>query len=85
MKRFLLTLVLVCAALASCTACVDEPGARRVLEADGVKDVRMIGYQYFRCGKDDSYSTGFAGVKNGLKVEGTVCSGFMKGYTVRYF
>lgn len=65
--------------------CTNEHEARRVLEQDGVTDVRMDGYPWFACGKGDFYHTGFVGKRNGKEISGTVCSGLIfKASTIRY-
>jgi hypothetical protein len=80
MKRIALILVLV--ALAGCT---DETAARKALAASGFTDVKITGYSYFGCDKHDTFSTGFeARGPNGQFAEGVVCSGWMKGATIRF-
>lgn len=76
-KLIILTMIL--------TGCSDGLNASRILEADGVTEIEITGYQYFGCGKDDTVHTGFRGHKNTKKVAGVVCSGLFKGYTIRYF
>lgn len=82
MKKLTLALILALA-LSSCT---NEKDARRALEAQGFKSIEITGYNFFGCGKDDSYHTGFIAVGlDGKPVEGTVCSGLLfKGTTVRF-
>lgn len=79
MKYLALVLLLTLA------ACTNEQEARRVLEMDGVTDIEMTGYDWFGCSKDDQYHTGFTGIRNGHRIEGTVCSGLLfKRSTIRY-
>lgn len=54
-----------------------------ILEQEGITEVEVKGFQYFTCGSD-SFNRGFTGVKNGRRIEGAVCEGWLKGYTVRY-
>jgi len=65
--------------------CTDAPNTARLLEAEGMQNVQITGYQFFGCGQEDWYHTGFRGIKNGKAVEGVVCSGILKGHTIRYF
>ena len=82
MKKMLI-LALASLAIMSCT---NAEEATRVLEAQGFKNIEITGYNFFGCGKDDIYHTGFIAIgQNGQAVEGTVCSGmFFKGSTVRF-
>lgn len=80
MKRIALILALV--ALAGCT---DETAARKALEASGFTDIKITGYAYFGCDKNDTFHTGFeARGPKGQFTEGIVCSGWMKGATIRF-
>ncbi len=66
--------------------CSDAPTAERVLRQQNYKDIRITGFSWFSCGRDDSFATGFrAKAPNGETVEGVVCSGWFKGATVRVF
>ena len=65
--------------------CTNQKEARRVLEMEGLTDIQFTGYSWFTCSKDDFYHTGFSGIRNSKRVEGTVCSGlWLRGSTVRY-
>lgn len=78
-------LLLMIPALAALAACTAPDKATQVLEAQGFTEVRTTGYSPFACGKDDTFRTGFkAKSPSGREVEGTVCSGFLKGSTVRF-
>lgn len=77
------------ASLVVLAGCTDADGARRAVEAQGLKDVKITGYRFWGCssGKDsdDTYHTGFeAKGPSGQQVTGVVCSGILKGSTVRY-
>lgn len=76
--------VLAIAVLCLLTACTAEDEATRALRGAGYKDVQFTGYRVFGCGKGDSWHTGFEATgPSGVKVSGVVCSGFMKGATIR--
>lgn len=80
MKR----LVLI-AALIALAACTDAPKAQRVLESAGYTEIKITGYDAFACDKNDNFSTGFqARSPNGQFVTGVVCSGWLKGATIRF-
>jgi len=80
MKR--IVLILAITALAGCT---DEPAARKALNASGFTDIKITGYSFFGCDKHDTFSTGFeARGPSGQFVTGVVCSGWMKGATIRF-
>lgn len=73
-------------ALVCLTACTDQDGATKALEAAGYRNIHITGYVYFGCGEDDSYHTGFEAIgQNGRPVAGVVCAGVMKGSTIRVY
>lgn len=82
MKRILALGLLV---LAGCT---DEQGATKALREAGLKPVSVGGYALFSCasGKDgDTFATKFTATNvNGQTVTGAVCSGWLKGKTIRF-
>jgi rhodanese-related sulfurtransferase len=83
MKK-LLTVIAI-AALTSCSSGNDFKKGKKILEQQGYTDVKNTGYNWFCCGKDDGYSTGFkAKDKAGNSVEGCFCSSVGKGVTVRF-
>ena len=58
--------------------------ATRTLLAQGYTEVRTTGYAYFDCGKGDLFATAFEATSpSGQRVKGAVCSGLLKGNTVR--
>lgn len=64
--------------------CTDSSQATKALEGAGYKNVKITGYAFFGCDKNDAFHTGFEAVgQNGQQVEGVVCSGFFKGATIR--
>jgi hypothetical protein len=82
MKRFALFAAVAAISLSACTQPASE--AKMALEAYGFTDIGLGGHAWFECGKDDNYGTEFVAVNAaGREVEGVVCSGFMKGATVR--
>jgi len=79
--RHVIIAALAVIALAGCTK---REKSVKVLESSGYTDITITGYNWFGCGKDDSFHTGFkAKGPNGKDVEGVVCSGWFKGSTVR--
>lgn len=81
MKKIAL-LIASTSVLMSCSA-PDE--ATRVLESSGFKNVEITGYKIWGCSKDDTFHTGFVATSpNGSRVEGVVCSGLLKGATIRF-
>ena len=55
------------------------------LETQGYSEVVLTGYQFFSCGRGDVYRDGFLATNsNGKTVVGVVCSGFLKGKTIRF-
>ncbi|QIG75686.1 hypothetical protein EVC20_115 [Rhizobium phage RHph_Y2_17_1] len=75
------------AAVALLSSCrVDEQDAMRVLADNGLKDIQLKGGSWFGCSKGDTYNTEFvATAPSGRRVEGVICGGLLKGYTVRYY
>jgi hypothetical protein len=79
MSKYLLIIFLFLA------ACTNEKEALRVLEQEGVSNIKFTGYDWFACSKDDTYQTGFTGTRNGREISGVICSGLIfKRSTVRY-
>lgn len=67
------------------TGCTEKENAERILKNDGFTDIKITGYNFFACSKDDNYHTGFIAKKGDKEIEGTVCSGlFFKNYTIRF-
>lgn len=66
------------------TGCTSEPEAVRALDGAGYTDVRITGWKPLKCDDRDTFSTGFVAVgPTGKNVSGSVCSGFLKGATIR--
>lgn len=56
---------------------------RQLLEA-GYSQVDVSGWNVFACSEDDVFRIGFKALgPTGKPVSGTVCSGFLKGATIR--
>ncbi len=65
-------------------ACTTPDRAVQTLLAQGYTEVRTTGYAYFDCGQGDLFATAFEATSpSGQRVEGAVCSGLLKGNTVR--
>lgn len=76
-------LISLMAAVALC-ACTAPDRSTSALLAAGYTNIEMTGYSFFACSDDDTFSTGFkARGPSGVKVSGTVCSGILKGATIR--
>lgn len=64
--------------------CTNGDGAVRALEGAGYTDIKITGYRVFGCHEDDTFRTGFKAMGQGGKpVTGVVCSGILKGSTIR--
>lgn len=71
--------------LIGCTNDTDFWKGKRQLENQGYTDIKNTGYSAFCCDEKDQFSSGFTGKdKNGNVVSGCICSGIMKGITIRY-
>lgn len=86
MKKMMLAAIAVAAL--SLSACSDPKGAEHALKVSGFKEIHITGYRFFGCanGKEsqDTFHTGFTAVgPSGEKATGVVCSGWLKGSTVR--
>lgn len=77
--------ILLLSMFAMLTACSDSDTAIKALKGAGYTDIKTTGYDWFACGKDDTYSTGFtAKGPTGVQVSGSVCSGVLfKNATIR--
>lgn len=77
MKRFIIPIVFL-------SACTNGDGAVRALEGAGYTNIKITGYRILGCSDDDTFHTGFtAKGSNGKPVSGVVCSGVLKGSTIR--
>lgn len=65
--------------------CTDPNEARKVLQDNGYTDIRIGGYSWLGCSENDQFSTEFiAKGPTGRDVKGVVCSGWLKGSTIRF-
>lgn len=66
-------------------ACLSDPDtAESTLHSAGYTDVQTDGWG-FGCGKDDTFATAFTATNPaGERVSGVVCSGWLKGGTIRF-
>lgn len=70
--------------LLALTACTDTDTATRALQGAGYTDIQLTGYRWTGCSDSDDFATGFeAEGPTGVRVTGVVCSGWLKGATVR--
>ena len=90
MKGFTFTNLLIALAIAAivatmCISCTSESDARKALRASGFTEIEITGHKFFVCDEKDTFSTGFC-AKNprGVRVCGVVCSGWLKGGTIRF-
>lgn len=66
-------------------ACSNQDAALETLQSAGYTNIETTGWVAFMCGKDDTFSTGFIATNPaGKRVEGAVCGGWGKGYTIRF-
>lgn len=76
-------IALVTALLLSLAACTDSEAAKKALTGAGYSEIQLTGYSY-GCSENDTFSTGFkAKGPTGVRVNGVVCSGVLKGSTIR--
>lgn len=66
-------------------ACSSHNDAKRALTAAGYTEIQTHGHSFFGCSKEDTFATKFT-AKNpkGEKIEGVVCSSWLKGATIRF-
>ena len=85
MKKILLIIAVVGMSILF-SGCTNQSDARNALDNSGYTNVKITGYNFFACSKDDFYHTGFTAKNvNGKTVSGTVCSGILfKNSTVRF-
>lgn len=72
--------------LLTLTSCSNQKDAKHALTALGFTDIKITGYAWRACSKEDFYHTGFiAKSVKGQIVKGAVCSGFFfKNSYVRF-
>ncbi|MEB3755108.1 hypothetical protein [Acinetobacter sp. MD2(2019)] len=59
--------------------------AAKALQANGFTNIQTHGRAFFSCSEDDTFATKFTAKNSaGKTVTGAVCSGWLKGATIRY-
>jgi hypothetical protein len=70
------------------TGCSDAPKTISVLSSQGYTDIDVLGFTWrsaVACSEDDQFRTSFTATSPaGKLVSGTVCSGWLKGATIRF-
>lgn len=85
MKKTVLISLICLFAFLSCTNNNDFEKGKKQLEMQGYTDVESTGYDVFCCSDKDTFSTGFqCKDKQGNTVKGCICSGVLKGITIRF-
>lgn len=78
MKKFLLIVLLL-------SGCSSSNDAVKALNANGFTEIQTHGHAFFGCSDGDTFATKFtAKNQRGQKVNGVVCSGWLKGSTIRF-
>ena len=78
-------LVLAVALTLGLTSCYSTNDAEKALISAGYTDITINGPAPFSCSDDDTFKTAFtARNPNGAMVSGAVCSGWLKGATIRF-
>lgn len=76
--------ILILAILALLAGCSSSDEATRALTGAGYTNIHITGYRFFGCDEKEQWRTGFEATgQNGRRVSGVVCSGVMKGATIR--
>lgn len=71
-------------AVLACAGCTSKDGAERALKGAGYTNIETGGYAFFYCAKDDWFATKFKATgPSGQLTQGAVCSGWLKGSTIR--
>lgn len=79
MKKF----IVLALAVLLISGCTRPEQATKALEGAGYTDIKLNGYS-LSCGQDDPFADEFtAKGPTGKTVNGVVCSGFLKGSTIR--
>lgn len=66
-------------------ACSSSNDATKALKANGFTEIETHGKAFFSCSEDDTFATKFTAKNSkGEKISGVVCSGWLKGATIRY-
>ena len=85
MKRTIFSIALVLLLVAGCTR---PDQTVLILKSQGYENIKTLQWGLFtpfQCSEDDFFKTPFSAVApNGNTVSGVVCSGLLKGSTVRF-
>lgn len=77
-------ILLVLSAVLLLSACTDPKGATKALLDQGYEPIEVGGWRAMSCSKGDVFTTKFrAKNPDGREVKGVVCSGLLKGATIR--
>jgi hypothetical protein len=83
MKKTISAVTLLLAGLLA-AGCTNPETAIRALEGAGYKDIQITSWAPWACSESDQFATGFEATgPTGKRVAGTVCSGILKGATIR--
>lgn len=78
-------LILLAVVSVSFFGCTNTDKARNVLVSNGYTNIEFTGYNPFACSDSDDFADGFtATAPGGHQVSGVVCSGILKGATIRF-
>lgn len=77
--------ILICVFGFILIGCSSSNDATKALNAQGFTSIQTHGRAFFVCSEDDTFATKFT-AKNakGETVTGAVCSGWLKGSTIRF-
>lgn len=77
--------ILICVFGFILMGCSSSNDATKALNAQGFTSIQTHGRAFFACSEDDTFATKFT-AKNakGETVTGAVCSGWLKGSTIRF-
>lgn len=86
MKKSIFAIILIASmSIQSCTNEKHFEKGKRQLEMQGYTNIENTGYSAFCCSDKDDFSTGFkCKDKQGNTVKGCICSGLLKGITIRF-
>lgn len=81
---FVLLLIVVVVSMIMGGGLTQPEKAIRILSQQGYTNIEITGWRPMMCSDEDDFATGFqATSSNGSVVTGCVCSGIMKGSTIR--
>lgn len=71
--------------LITLAGCTDPRAATKALDDMTFKEIEITGWRLWGCGDNYTFTTGFrAKNQNGKVVTGMVCSGWLKGSSVKF-